>query len=612
MAGAAEGSKARAFGRSLGDFGKLSRAETKVVAAARKGQTRIFGTRIPATPEEKKQRTVRAGLVRFLVLGGDDASPVHEKGVRIQGAVIDGDLDLGGCTLVGDLSLLNCELAALFLLRGARTRTIDLSGSCCRDIDADRVEVSGSIFFRNGFVAAGAVRLLLADITGNLVCDGAYFIGDKGGNALSCDEIEIGGSAFLRRCTATTGSVRLPGAQIVGDLDCAGGHFEGSDRNGTALQCDRINVGGSVLLGLGFAAAGVVRLPGSKIAVDVDCVGGTFGKTASTTVGRASKEAVLVLERITVEGTLWLTPRELIKTVNTTTFYGGVSLTSAKINRIVDAVKEDPKRRAPYVSAVVANENPAFLRLDGFSYDRFGDPTKLTARARIAFLRLQQPSDLGEKFKPQPWTQMAKVLREMGHEDAAKDVAIEQQRASRRAGVKTGPWHPIYGVLYGYGYRPMWLGAWAIGVVLVFAGFFWLAAANGVMGPTDSRIFDDGRYAHCRARVSVNWTKCKELEFRYTVFNPLLYSLELVVPIVGAKQTKDWAPMTVVPCAEKGWFDICRRIADVPNRSAAIEPMPGYSLLGIGVAFLAFLENLFGWLAGLMFVAVASGLIKKD
>ena len=59
--------------------------------------------------------------------------------------------------------------------------------------------------------------------------------------------------------------------------------------------------------------------------------------------------------------------------------------------------------------------SPTTLMLDGLTYNRFGEISDLSAPARIAFLRLQCEIDLGKEFKPQPWIQMVKVLRESGH-----------------------------------------------------------------------------------------------------------------------------------------------------------------------------------------------------
>jgi hypothetical protein len=48
---------------------------------------------------------IDAGFVRFLTLGGDESAPVHENGVHLQGAWLEGVLDLGDCDLVRPIIL---------------------------------------------------------------------------------------------------------------------------------------------------------------------------------------------------------------------------------------------------------------------------------------------------------------------------------------------------------------------------------------------------------------------------------------------------------------------------------------------------------------------------
>jgi len=664
--------KKRALGRSLGDFPDLSDAEREVIAAAREGRTAEIGPGIPATSETKCR--VRAGVVRFLALGGDDAAPVHEKGVSIQGARIEGDLDLEGCTLVGDLVLEKCDLGGALLLRGSHTRTIALRGSHCGDIAADAVKVAGTLFLREGFVAKGAVRLIGATVDGDLDCSGGCFEGaaqhevvllldqakiggavrlsngfaargvvrlsgvaidgefdctggrfdgkDEKGRGLLCDGARIGDTAFLGNGFVATGTVRLVGVTIAANLGCEGGRFEGRDENDAALDCDRIAVGGCVYLCDGFVALTIVRLLGARIGLDVYCHSGTFGaepdaskqgsqgsasagrRRASPYSGIRQFSPTLDLSYATVAGTLAISgPPE-------TTRFHGVALTGAKIGRIADAVRGS----SADTLCSDGRAEPSFLVLDGLTYQRFGEPTDLSAPARIAFLRLQKKGDLGENFKPQPWEQMIKVLREMGHDQEARTVAIEKQKALRQTGNMTraaGYLHDLYGLFYGYGYRPLRVGLWALLLAGLSALVFWVAADNGVMMPTDQKILDDKRYASCRQQRSPNWTRCDELQYAYTVFNPVLYSFELILPIVGSRQTKDWAPQIVIPCGRVGIGNTCGSTADAANAPPS-QTQPGYSPLGIVTAFVAGLDHLFGWVAGLVFVAVVSGLIKKD
>jgi hypothetical protein len=70
-------------------------AEERLLAKVREGEICEIDAARPeaASPDNK----VRAEFVRFLALGGDGGAPVHEHRVQLQGAFIEGDLDLEGC-----------------------------------------------------------------------------------------------------------------------------------------------------------------------------------------------------------------------------------------------------------------------------------------------------------------------------------------------------------------------------------------------------------------------------------------------------------------------------------------------------------------------------------
>jgi hypothetical protein len=55
------------------------------------------------------------------------------------------------------------------------------------------------------------------------------------------------------------------------------------------------------------------------------------------------------------------------------------------------------------------------------------------AAPRLDWLARQSPSRWGEDFWPQPYEHLAKVLREMGHDDDARTVLIAKERLARRA-----------------------------------------------------------------------------------------------------------------------------------------------------------------------------------
>ncbi|MGR3716999.1 MAG: hypothetical protein ACU0B1_09665 [Thermohalobaculum sp.] len=98
--------------RKLEDFGKLTKAEQQVLDELDTGEgTRLGDGKVP--PEDAgAERQLRARFLRWLALGGDDEHRLHEKGLRVAGALITSDgpagaetpgLDLDGCKITRDL-----------------------------------------------------------------------------------------------------------------------------------------------------------------------------------------------------------------------------------------------------------------------------------------------------------------------------------------------------------------------------------------------------------------------------------------------------------------------------------------------------------------------------
>jgi hypothetical protein len=286
---------ARAVGRSLDDFSsvfigrELFPAEEALLKACAEGVIPALPRERPDKPEQRTQANrVRAAFLRFLMLGGDEAAPVHEQGVQLRGAWIDGSLDFEGAILPHDVALQNCWIDDKIALIGARARRIDLDGSRIAELSGDGVEIKGDLFLRDGFMAEGDVKLTGANIGGDLDCRGGIF--KKTEKAALCfDRAKIDGNVFLNKnLSATegkkfsaTGEVRLVGAKIAGDLDCRGGIFrnrEPSDSMETnvALGFDRATIGGVVLLSDHFRAKGVVQFAGAAIAGSLDLSKGWF------------------------------------------------------------------------------------------------------------------------------------------------------------------------------------------------------------------------------------------------------------------------------------------------------------------------------------------------
>ena len=81
----------------LADFGYLTRAERAVIAGLGTGHVTVMGDGELPGEDAGDDRQVRATLIRWLALGapGDERVHLHEKGLRIAGALVvsDGQVD---------------------------------------------------------------------------------------------------------------------------------------------------------------------------------------------------------------------------------------------------------------------------------------------------------------------------------------------------------------------------------------------------------------------------------------------------------------------------------------------------------------------------------------
>ncbi|WP_213036400.1 hypothetical protein, partial [Candidatus Nitrotoga fabula] len=236
---------------------------------------------------------------------------------------------------------------------------------------------------------------------------------------------------------------------------------------------------------------------------------------------------------------------------------GRISLAGVHVGRLLDD----------------ANSWANCIILDGLTYGGITGDAPTDATTRLAWLNKQSPEHAGRSgegadFKPQPWKQLAKVLREMGHAEDARQVSIAFEHRLRQAGwigkapaswdtLRTGIYqkicragHYLFGLLTGYGYRPLRLLAWMLGMWLVCALFFWCAALEGVFGPSSPLVFQNPAYADCQPPGG-NWYICGKLPEEYSGFSPLAYSLDVILPFVDLQQANSWAPL--IPTPEAAW-----------------------------------------------------------
>jgi hypothetical protein len=214
------------------------------------------------------------------------------------------------------------------------------------------------------------------------------------------------------------------------------------------------------------------------------------------------------------------------------------------------------------------------LLIDGFTYDGFGAGSPLDVQSRLRWISLQPPVQGG--FRPQPYRQLAKVLRESGDDTGAIEVLIAQQDAHfRNSNWLVRAWAQFLKITVAYGYRPLRTVLWSLAVILLGRIVVAVGARAGVM------------------RLTWPETTPPPAGDPTAGLHPLLYSLDVFLPLVNLHQEHYW------------W----------PDESASGE----YRLLGRDITirgsilrYYLWLQIIAGWLLSAIFIAGVTGLMHND
>ncbi|UVM53992.1 autotransporter adhesin family protein [Pseudomonas sp. B21-012] len=283
----------KATGRSLSDFVDLNSAEESLLAACRDGEVvRILEHR-PVSAEDGQ--CVRAELLRFLLLGGDAAAPAHERGVRLEGVCIEGQLDLSGTTLAYPLNLEDCLFEHAPDFTDAQVcGTLVLANCQSPGLRADRLITRGALDL-SGFRSSDRIDLEDAQIGGGFCLSGADLNGN-GADALLADRVDVRGALSMDDGFKSRGCVSFEGARVSGQINCRGGRFNG--KGGVALVLDQVAVNADVYFSEGFRSKGTVRCVSMKTQGALDCSNAKFD-------GKGNE--ALILDSAHINGSLFLT-----------------------------------------------------------------------------------------------------------------------------------------------------------------------------------------------------------------------------------------------------------------------------------------------------------------
>lgn len=514
-------------------------------------------------------RVVRAEVIRALLVSARAATDGGVPAVRLVGARIAGRLDLRFATVHHPLSLRSCYFDSKVDLHGIHCREIDLVGSHLHEgLRASTAEIDGHLLLEHARISK-SVRLIAAHVAGALFLDGARLLGGETratAPAFEADGLRVDADMLCRSGFQAVGEVRLPGATIGDTLYLDDARLGNAD--GCALNLARITVGGDLLCRGSFAAEGELNLEGAEIQGRLSLEGARIVRPRSHALAAAGLivRGELCCARLRTEGGIRLLNARIggpvildtavirhpgdvaIHASGLTadgmycrmgfTAQGEIRLSGARITGPLDfrgatltdggglslgcwyltarelilllARPVDGRIDLRYANLGLFNYAPtalpAQLRLDGLTYNAIAPAGDV--KTGIGLLSLE-PSG----FRPQPYEQLAKTYRLMGHDAFAREVLLAKQRR-RRAGLPwpTKAWGFLQDAIVGYGYKPRRSAAWLAALVVVGTVLF---------HQSTPRAIDPSRAP---------------------AFSSLVYTIDLLVPIVDLGQRKAYLP----------------------------------------------------------------------
>ncbi|MEU9095522.1 membrane-associated oxidoreductase [Streptomyces sp. NPDC048428] len=334
--------------------------------------------------------------------------------------------------------------------------------------------------------------------------------------ALMATSLRVDDTLRLTDCRIP-GSVQLGSAQVTGGIFLDRAHL-GTD-GGCVLQLSQASIGNDIraseLLAHGEIRLGAARVEGALDLEDarIRNAGGDALNAAHLTVGTVLNAAGLRTDgRVRLTGT---------KVTGLLTFIearlsnaGGVALgvsnCEAGVFSLWDAapVVGDIKMHYSHFKVIHAKPPvwPTTVRLEGLTYETLAP--RLPAVQRLALLERDE-----DGFVPHAYEQLAASYRRVGDDGEARTVQLAKQRRHRT----TLPWYgKVWGHLQdatvGYGFRPTRAMAWLLALLLLGS------MAYGLHHPPPAEAG------------------------KGPAFNPAVYALDLLLPLVDFGQEKAFTP----------------------------------------------------------------------
>ncbi|CAL9414030.1 hypothetical protein SUDANB120_01711 [Streptomyces sp. enrichment culture] len=490
-----------------GEPADLTEPERRMWRAFRTGGTCDLSARAAVgddphgDPPWGPERSVRADVVALLLLHGPPPEPGRVASLKLRGVRVTGRLDLSGGTVEPYVELRSCRFDGEVQLSETRFGTLRLVDCAVPRLDASRLHTEGDLHLPRCRVARG-IRLTDAQIGTDLLVSQAVVQGDGRGRAFAADGLSVG-QDFQGELLEAYGEVSLRGAKVGVSMNLRGARLA-NPHGRWALNAPQLTVERTLYLtsialgwvpggsdsstppyGLGHTPARGQRSRPFECRGGLRLDDGRFGDAVDFYGARFAPEAgqEVSLRRIQ-------TPE--LRFVGERPERGRVVLSGAKVVKLVDAWTSWP--------------GGGGVAIEGFAYEALAPRGHFPLARRLDWVAAATP-----EYSPEPYERLAAVLRASGEDADAREVLLAKQRR-RRATLPPAAkaWGYLQDWTVAYGYRPgraaLWMALlWAAGTVL-FAG-------------------------HTPRAVKAD---------EHPEWNPALYALDLLLPVVDLGQEGHW------------------------------------------------------------------------
>ncbi|GAA4623550.1 hypothetical protein GCM10023196_020170 [Actinoallomurus vinaceus] len=436
-----------------------------------------------------------------------EGTAIEADGISVSGNLIGRKMDV-----TGEVDFSDAEISGSLILSGSAIKQHKY-----RSLDIRRTKVTGSLVLNKNFTSEGRVTLADASIGVSFEFDEAT-IKNVDDVALDAAGASINGDIIGDR-SEVIGLVDFTAVHGASDLRIADASLHGTARRSSSLGSPIDRRRGEHWRGISL------RATAASIGGDFDLRGTEFTRS-------------LVLNKSSIGRSLLLTDVTLSADDSSALSGAGV-----KADRIYLDLKSKPIAEINLSGAsvgILADTETSWpengeISIDGLSYQEL--KSHLSIKARLLWLERATPI-----YSPQPYEQLADFYNRTGHIDEARRVRRE---ALKRAYDSRGPLFRIMGkiqdLVLGFGYRPA--RAAAIFLALWLSSSAWYEWGAGACN----------RFGHAWPSI------CPVQASGHLSWNPFLYTLDLLVPVVDLGYGKAWDPtgiskLLAVTLVIAGWI----------------------------------------------------------